>query len=112
MERRKGIRRDKNLLVYLKEESVELLGVTSNISKTGFFVESIKVFHSPQELSIVLAADNQELFNIKGEVMWNKTDADNNPNQIPSGMGIKILEAPAEYWNYMEYIKYDDSIMV
>lgn len=111
MEQRREQRIDKNLLVYLKEDNIELLGVTANISKNGLFVESFKVFPSNQEIVIVLAVD-KDLYDIKGEVVWSTRASDDSLEEIPSGMGLKIIEAPAEYWNFMEYIKYDESVMV
>lgn len=111
MEKRREDRISKNFLVYLKEDNIELLGVTSNISKNGLFVESFKVFPSNREIYIVLAVD-KDLYDIRGEVIWSTKVSDDSAEDIPSGMGLKIIEAPAEYWNYMEYMKYDESVMV
>ena len=105
-ETRKEVRHKKHMLVYLKDDYVEFLGLTTNISKNGMFVESAKIFPKNSELIIVLAADSSELFELKSEVIWSRSDDDHSTNSIRSGMGLKILEAPAEYWNYMEYIKY------
>jgi len=106
MGKRKEKRFIKNMLVYLKNDSFEYLGMTANLSKTGMFVESRKIMPLKSELDIILASDKKELFNIKAEVMWSKSDDNRSSGPIPMGMGLKIFEAPAEYWNFMEYIKY------
>jgi hypothetical protein len=96
----------KNLLVYRDNGGFELLGVSANISKNGLFIESPYTIDIDSEL---LLAIDKELFNIKGEIKWFKTPDDKYPEHIPAGMGIRITEAPAEYLNYVEYIKHKDN---
>lgn len=98
----------KNLLVYKDNGGFELLGVSANISKNGLFVESPYTVALDSEIKLTVAIDN-ELFKIKGEIRWNKRPGDKYPQHIPAGMGIRITEAPAEYLNYVEYIKHQCS---
>lgn len=104
MEKRVDKRLNKNLLVYVKEDGLNLLGVASNVSKNGLFVESIRVFPETSELAFVLAISN-DLYHMKGEVAWNNNDDNGKDKSVgPSGMGIRITEAPVEYLNYINYI--------
>jgi hypothetical protein len=95
----------KNLLVYRDNGGFELLGVSANISKNGLFIESPYTVDIDSELLLAVAVD-KELFKLKGEIRWFKTTEDEFPEHIPAGMGIRITEAPAEYLNYVEYIKH------
>ena len=106
MKTRNEKRIEKNLLVYMDNESNDLVGVSSNISKNGVFVESPSPISSNNEIAIILAVDN-ELYKLKGEVRWFKRPGDKQPEDAPPGMGIKITEAPAEYLNFVEYTKYE-----
>jgi hypothetical protein len=100
----------KNLLVYRDNGGFELLGVSANISKYGLFIESPYTIDIDKELLLAVAVD-KELFKVKGEIKWLKTPDDEYPKHIPAGMGIRLTEAPAEYLNYVEYIRHqDDSI--
>ncbi len=94
----------KNLLANLSERGFEELGLTANISKKGLFVAAPEVFPSCHEIIIMLAAGDH-LFRLKGEVRWNVTQAEQFTENINSGMGIKILEAPDEYIQYVQELK-------
>jgi Tfp pilus assembly protein PilZ len=98
----------KNLLVYRDNGSFELLGVSANISKNGLFIESPYTIALDGEILLAVAIE-KELFKIKGEIKWLKTTDDKYPEHIPAGMGIRITEAPAEYLNYVEYIRHQDN---
>ena len=100
---------EKNLLVYRDNGDFELLGVSANISKYGLFIESPYMIDIDSELLLAIAVE-KELFKVKGEIRWLKSPDDEYPEHIPAGMGIRITEAPAEYLNYVEYLKHLDSI--
>jgi hypothetical protein len=104
-DKRQEKRLKKNLLVYADNGNFDLVGVCANISKNGVFIESPQPLAENNEVSVVIAVDN-ELFRLKGEVQWLKRPEDKEPEHIPTGMGIRITEAPAEYLNYVEYIKH------
>lgn len=104
-DKRKEKRIKKNLLVYSDNGSFDLLGVSANISKNGLFIESPHPETVSNEVSIVIAVDN-ELYKLRGEVQWAKGPNDTEPVQVPLGLAIRITEAPAEYLNYVEYLKH------
>ncbi|MCP5054404.1 MAG: hypothetical protein GY940_44970 [bacterium] len=92
-------------MVYSDNGDFDLVGISANISKSGVFIESPRPDHSKDDVSVVIVVDN-ELFRLKGQVQWIKGPEDRQPEHIPAGMGIRITEAPAEYLNYVEYLKH------
>jgi Tfp pilus assembly protein PilZ len=96
----------KNLLVYTDDGRFDLLGVSSNISKSGLFIESPYSISSNSEVLLAVVIDD-ELFRLKGEVRWVKRAEDKYPAHTPAGMGIHITEAPVEYLNYVDYARYE-----
>lgn len=105
MNKRIEKRLEKSLLAYSDGDGSDLMGVISNISKNGLYIETRTVAEPENEISFVLAVYN-ELYHLKGEVRWIKNAEDQFPEDIPPGMGVRITEAPVEYLNYVEYIKY------
>lgn len=105
MNKRIEKRLDKSLLAYSDGEGDALLGIISNISKNGIYIETNTAVDPENEISFVLAVYN-ELYHLKGEVRWTKHPEESSPEDIQPGMGIRITEAPVEYLNYVEYIKY------
>ena len=105
MKKRNETRLKKSLLAYTNKDDFELLGVISNISRNGVFIESSKNYELGNEISFVLAIYD-ELYQIKGEIRWKKSDDSSAVANISTGLGIRITEAPVEYLNYVEYIKY------
>jgi Tfp pilus assembly protein PilZ len=107
MDRRNEKRLDKSLLAYTDSNGTDLLGVISNISKNGIFIVTDKIFEINSQISFVLAVYG-ETYPIKGEVRWVRRPEDQEPGNPPAGMGIRIIEAPVEYLNYVESTKYQD----
>ena len=105
MKKRTESRLKKSLLAYTNKDDFELLGVISNISRNGIFIESSKNFDLGNEISFVLAIYD-ELYDLKGEIRWKKTEDNHEIANISTGLGIRLTEAPVEYLNYVEYIKY------
>lgn len=95
----------KKLVVSFGESGFELLGLTENISRGGMFVESHVLYPLDKEISLMVAL-SQNIFTIKGVVKWVKSVSDKLEQEVYGGMGIKITEAPIEYFNYVEYSGY------
>lgn len=108
MNRRIEKRLEKSLLVYTNGNGSQLLGIISNISKNGIFIESEKILDVDSEISLVLAIYN-EFYPVKGEVRWVRRPGDRSSVNVPTGMGIHLKEMPREFLNYVEYIKYQGS---
>jgi Tfp pilus assembly protein PilZ len=104
MTKRKEDRVQKKLMVSIDDEGADTLGLTNNISKYGMRVNSNKKLKEHREILVSIAVPG-EVFNLKGEVMWCNESATEDDN-IPESIGIKIIEAPPEYLNYIEYIKH------
>ena len=80
-------------------------GISQNISKNGIYVEAIEMKRiKNREISLTLAID-RKLYQLKGEVKWTRSLASKKSKKALIGMGIRLSEAPADYLNYVEYIK-------
>lgn len=81
-------------------------GEVRNISKQGLYIEAIDIrIGNNQEIQILLAV-GKELFTLNGEVIWHKSLPCKSPENTLQGIGIRISEAPAEYLNYVAYLKH------
>ncbi len=99
-------RLSKNLLAYSEEGDYNLLGVIGNVSKNGIFIQSEKFQKPENEISFVLAIYN-EIYRLKGVIKWVSYPHEIEQTGEPGGFGVRITEAPAEYLNFVEYIKYE-----
>jgi len=104
MIKRKEDRIDKKLMVSFDDEGADTLGLTEDISKFGIRITSNKKLIEKQEIVVSIAIPG-EVFELKGEVIWCNESGDKKSN-IPDSMGIKIISAPPEYLNYIEYVKH------
>jgi hypothetical protein len=98
----------KKLVVSFGESGFELLGLTGNISRGGMFLESHVLFPQNKEISLMIAV-SEDVLNIKGVVKWVTDSSDQLAKEVSRGMGIKIIDAPVEYFNYVEYSQYANS---
>ncbi len=105
MNKRKHKRVRKKLMVSLKESDFETLGLSHDISKSGLSVSSDHMVPPQTEIELAIAVPG-EVFTLKGEVIWCKENGSDINVDIPDNIGIKIVEAPAEYLNYVEYLKH------
>ncbi|MCP4216744.1 MAG: PilZ domain-containing protein, partial [bacterium] len=74
------------------------------ISRYGISLSSEQEVIPDREVEISIAVPG-DVFTLKGEVVWCKKST-NGSTDIPDDIGIKIVEAPAEYLNYLEYLKH------
>ncbi len=105
MNKRNEKRLDKNLLAYTDCNEADLLGVVANISKNGIFIVTDKIFDIDNEISFVMAVYD-EIYHLKGEIKWTRRLETQSLEHPPTGIGIRITEAPAEYLNFIELTKY------
>lgn len=108
MNRRIEKRLEKSLLAYTDDNGSQLLGVISNISKNGIFIESTKILDVDSEISFILAIYD-EFYPVKGEVRWVRRPGERASAAVSTGMGIQLKDTPREFLNYVEYIKYQGS---
>ncbi len=94
------------LTINVKYNGQVFSGITQNISKNGMYIEAIDIKSSiDQELSIIAAVE-RSLYQLRGEIAWIKNLPIKTTKKSIQGIGIKLTEAPAEYLNYIEYLKY------
>jgi hypothetical protein len=100
-----------SLTVNIRYNGQVFSGITQNISKSGMYIEAIDIKSSKsQELSIVAAVD-RNLYRMKGEIAWTRNLPIKASKKSMQGIGIKLVEAPTEYLNYVEYLKYSPSLI-
>jgi len=104
MTKRREERIDKKLIVSFDNQGFDTLGLTEDISKFGMRIASNKKMPEKQEILVSIAVPG-EVFELKGEVMWCSESKDSK-NSIPDSIGIKIISAPPEYLNYIEFVKH------
>lgn len=100
-ERRIEERLDRKLLVNISIDGLESMGLTANISKKGMFIAAAEMFPINSEVSILLGIAD-ETFSLKGMVMWTHESPDTPSTDVRVATGIKIIEAPEEYFNFVE----------
>ncbi|MCX6583816.1 MAG: PilZ domain-containing protein [Candidatus Aminicenantes bacterium] len=108
MNRRTEKRLEKSLLAYTDGDGSQLLGIISNISKNGIFIESDKILDVDSKISFVLAIYN-DFYPVTGEVRWVRRPGDHSPGNTPAGMGIYLKETPMEFSNYVAYMRFQGS---
>ncbi len=104
MPKRKDPRVSKKFIVSFNDNGFEELGLTKNLSKSGICIGSQKEVPSKKEIIVSIAVPG-EVFNLKGEVIW-CSESDDLDDNVPDSIGIKIVEAPVEYLNFVEYMRH------
>jgi len=102
--KRNDVRVEKKLMVNLSDDGFDCLGLTNNLSKYGMCVNSKTAFSNQKEIELSIAVPSG-VFDLKGEVMWCKNIGEIE-NNTPEAIGIKIIEAPPDYLNYVDYIRH------
>ena len=103
MQKRKEQRKQSRLKVLFGEHNCENVGFTSNISKGGMYIESDSSRSFDRAITMMLAADDR-VFKLKGEVRWRmESPTPGNHTKVTEGMGVRIVDAPPEYLNFVEY---------
>lgn len=97
---------NKNFTVNVKFKEKVYSGIAVNISKTGICIETIGLFpEEREEIEINFVGDNS-IFDLFGEVRWEKLISQVEPDQVIYGMGVKLHSVPAEYLNFIDYQKF------
>lgn len=105
MSERKQKRIEKKLVVSIGELGTESMGYTNNLSEDGMYIESAQTFALNEELSLLLIGE-EDVFMIKGEVVWKKKFPKKNTEKLPVGLGIRITDVPLLYCEYVHFLKF------
>lgn len=100
-EKRKEVRIKKNLLVNISSDGFEEVGLTANLSKGGLLLVTTHMIPSQREIGILIAAGN-DVFNLQGEIRWMVLSPKDFSSGTPNRVGVKIKEAPKEYFAYID----------
>ena len=101
-------RYNKKFIINIDHNGIEQVGVTSNVSENGMYIEINKNISNNSIIILLLAIDD-ELYEMRGEVKWSKQVSENDAPHVLKGMGVKIVEANPGYINYVKCLKYEDS---
>ena len=101
-EKRSETRLEKHLLVNISQDSgYESMGLIANLSKAGMFIATPEVLPLDCEVSILIGIAD-ETITLKGQVIWSHEWANGSSSDVRAAVGIKILDAPDQYFKYME----------
>lgn len=101
-EKRSEKRVEKQLLVNIsKDDGFEIMGLTSNLSKDGMFIASAEELPLDCEVSILIGVAD-ETITLKGQVIWSKEWSNGGSCDVQSAAGIKIIDAPDQYFKFLE----------
>ena len=102
-EKRVETRLEKKLLVNIDKGGFDSIGLTANISKTGMFIATTEVFPINCEVQILIGIAD-ETYTVKGLVIWSQEWENGASNDVQAAVGVRILEAPPQYLNYVEKV--------
>jgi hypothetical protein len=77
-------------------DSPTFRGTIENLSESGLYLTSSHVFPPQTTLMIELSVDGAPVL-IEGVVRWVRRAPRSAARTVPSGMGIRLVSAPAEY---------------
>ena len=103
MEKRDRKRFLKRLFVRFGQETTDRCGFTHDLSSNGIFVTSNFSFPPGTRLALALTLPDEKTIQLSGTVRWAKRTPPAISRLIPKhGMGIDLLEIPAEYMSLIE----------
>jgi Tfp pilus assembly protein PilZ len=101
-DKRSEKRVEKQLLVNIsKDDGFESMGLTWNLSKEGLFIATAEELPLDCEVSILIGIAD-ETFTLKGKVIWSKEWSNGASSDVRAAAGIKIMDAPEQYFKYVE----------
>jgi Tfp pilus assembly protein PilZ len=102
-EKRVEKRLEKKLLVNINKGGLESMGLTTNISKTGMFIATTEMLPINSEVQILIGIAD-ETYAVKGLIIWSQEWKNEASNDVQAAIGVRILEAPPQYLNYVEKV--------
>jgi hypothetical protein len=102
-EKRVEKRLEKKLLVNIDRGGFEIMGLTANISRNGMFIATTEVFPLNSEVQILIGIAD-DTYALKGLVIWSQKWRNDNSNDVQAAVGVRILEAPPQYFKYVDKV--------
>jgi hypothetical protein len=84
----------------MNKNGFEQMGVTANVSQNGMCIATTGIFPIQSELTIAIATAD-DIFTVKGLVVWSLEKDVSFSADILAGIGIKIKEAGSGYCSYI-----------
>jgi Tfp pilus assembly protein PilZ len=102
VEKRARNRIAKRLFIRFGPEQAVNIGFTGDISLTGIFIKTNTMFAPGSILKMEVELPDSKILHLKGTVMWAKRVPATLVRHIKkSGMGVKIVQPPAEYIEFV-----------
>jgi len=100
-EKRFSTRRKRRYLVEWMAEGNLCTGFTQDVSPTGIFVRSERIPKIGAVLTMQLLLPGSERLRLRGTVVRSHRLPQNLRAVLPSGFGLRLTEAPEEYFHLM-----------
>lgn len=102
MEKRTKKRLPKRLIVRFGKTRPDALGFTEDVSVEGLFIKATSVFDPGTVLVIQLMLPDNHAVDMTGQVVWaRKTPQSLTRFVKKSGMGIRLLQIPPHYAQFL-----------
>jgi hypothetical protein len=102
LEKRTRDRVARRLFIRFGPEQAVNIGFTGDISLTGVFIKTNTMFAPGSILKLEIELPDSKILHLKGTVMWAKRVPATLVRHIKkSGMGVKIVQPPEDYINFV-----------
>ncbi|MFC1854919.1 PilZ domain-containing protein [Thermodesulfobacteriota bacterium] len=107
MEKRRGTRHKKRLMIRFGQTETKNLGFIEDISATGIRVKTKTVFKPSTKLQVEISLeDSDETMKAEGVVMWAKKVPPGMSHRVQSGMGITFLRIDTILHDFLLKLNY------
>ena len=105
MEKQKRTRRTKRIEVRFGPEQATDLGFTVDVSETGLFIKTNKVYPPDTRLVLELSLPDKRVLSLRGRVTWAKRLPPQLARHVKkAGMGIELIDPPPEYLDLVQVL--------
>jgi hypothetical protein len=102
MEKRQKKRVPKRLIVRFGKSRPDVLGFTEDLSIDGLFIKATAVFDPGTVLAIQLMLPDNRQIDLTGQVVWARRTPPSLARFVKkSGMGIRLLQIPPGYTQFL-----------
>jgi len=101
-EKRSKSRNSKRLFVRFGPEKPDNIGFSNDFSTSGIFIKTNTIFQPATTLRLEVELPDSRILHLEGIVMWAKKVPASLVRHIKkTGMGVKLIQPPAEYIEFV-----------
>lgn len=101
-DKRSAKRRIKRMHITFSCDGKEFRGISSNVSYTGLFIKTRKKFKTGSSVNMIVNIDDNQKMNLNGVIA--RTKLTSKFDRLENGIGIKLIETPNVYKEFMEVL--------